>query len=97
MGMKTRSRENSHRRSSVSGSKRAGGIPGDWSVVGGVVDREIGGVEAEARGGIEGIRIGVEGVAEDRVAERGEMKPDLVGAAGDGFDIEARLVGGAIK
>jgi hypothetical protein len=50
-------------------------------------------VQQESRGRAEGGALGVEWIAEDRVAERGEVEPNLVGAAGEWLDLEPGPVG----
>lgn len=67
-------------------------MPGDESVVVGMMNREIGGMEAQAGGGGKAGRVGVEWVAKNWMCDGRQMQPDLMGAAGDRFDLEARSV-----
>lgn len=67
-------------------------MPGDESVVVGMMNREISGMEAQAGGGGKAGRVGVEWVAENWMRDGRQMQPDLMGAAGDRFDFEARSV-----
>lgn len=62
-------------------------MPRDQSVVVRMMDGEIGGMQEQTRGGHQPHGIGIERVTEDGVAYRGQMESDLVGTAGDGFDL----------
>ncbi len=70
-------------------------MPGDESVFVGMMDGEIGGMKTQPGGGGKAGCLGVEWVAQDRMRKCRQMQADLVGAAGDRFDFDARSVGAA--
>ena len=63
----------------------------------GMLDGEIGGMEAESGGRGEAGCVGIQRVAQNRMPERGQMQADLVRTTGEGHHFQAGAVGVAAQ